>query len=234
MNATVEAVPAALAASTWPLAGLVSAPDAAGAARLETALRADRISVVGRVTGAGALQAELDRVTPDAVVLMATRFVIARDATLRLLRRRVRAAIVVVVPRDGERSIRSALEAGVDGLVFDSDVERCLALTVRAACTGQVAIPGHHRLAHGRPSLSARERETLRLVVEGHSNREIATLLFLAESTVKCHLSSAFGKLGVRSRNAAVDMILNDDLGLRRGILGVPPSGADSRPAPAP
>jgi len=46
------------------------------------------------------------------------------------------------------------------------------------------------------------------MVVTGKSNKAIAGELYLAESTVKCHLSSAFSKLGVRSRNEAADLVL--------------------------
>jgi hypothetical protein len=55
----------------------------------------------------------------------------------------------------------------------------------------------------------------------GYMNSQIAERLFLAESTVKSHLSSAFRKLGVRSRNEAVDLILNPERGLGMGILGL-------------
>ena len=52
--------------------------------------------------------------------------------------------------------------------------------------------------------LSRREVETLRLVAGGHSNREIARAFGTTEGTVKNHVSSILGKLGVRSRTAAV------------------------------
>lgn len=52
--------------------------------------------------------------------------------------------------------------------------------------------------------LSRREVETLRLVAGGHSNREIASAFGTTEGTVKNHVSSILGKLGVRSRTAAV------------------------------
>jgi DNA-binding NarL/FixJ family response regulator len=61
----------------------------------------------------------------------------------------------------------------------------------------------------------------LGLVVMGYMNSQIAAQLFLAESTVKSHLSSAFGKLGVRSRNEAVSVILDPARGLGTGILGL-------------
>lgn len=52
--------------------------------------------------------------------------------------------------------------------------------------------------------LSRRELETLRLVAGGHSNREIAAAFGTTEGTVKNHVSSILGKLGVRSRTQAV------------------------------
>ena len=76
------------------------------------------------------------------------------------------------------------------------------------------------------PALSTREKQILGLVVMGYMNCQIAERLFLAESTVKSHLSSAFGKLGVRSRNEAVSLILNPDRGLGTGILSLVGSGA--------
>ena len=52
--------------------------------------------------------------------------------------------------------------------------------------------------------LTARERDVLALVADGRSNREIATGLGISEHTVKFHLASLFGKLGVSTRTQAV------------------------------
>jgi DNA-binding NarL/FixJ family response regulator len=73
--------------------------------------------------------------------------------------------------------------------------------------TGQVTVPdpageqaANHALAE---PLSERELEILRLVAAGGSNREIANQLFIAEGTVKNHISNILGKLGVRDRTQA-------------------------------
>jgi DNA-binding CsgD family transcriptional regulator len=56
--------------------------------------------------------------------------------------------------------------------------------------------------------LSTRETEIVQLISEGCSNRQIARRLSIAESTVKSHLSSALGKLGVGSRSEAVSVLV--------------------------
>lgn len=56
--------------------------------------------------------------------------------------------------------------------------------------------------------LSPRERETLELLAHGKGNKEIAAELGLSLSTVKGHIESILGKLGVPSRTAAVAMWL--------------------------
>jgi DNA-binding CsgD family transcriptional regulator len=60
--------------------------------------------------------------------------------------------------------------------------------------------------------LSPREREVLRLLVEGHSNPEIAATLFISHKTVRNHVTSILDKLGVESRTAAATFALRHDL----------------------
>ena len=54
-----------------------------------------------------------------------------------------------------------------------------------------------------RSPLTARERDVLRLVAEGHTNREIGDQLFISEKTVSVHVSNAMAKLGALSRYEA-------------------------------
>jgi DNA-binding NarL/FixJ family response regulator len=189
--------------------------------RVEDALVGERITVSAHVAATDRAAAALESSGADAIVVVSEqRTHTDRDSQLARLRTSAGdAAIVLVAPADTRRGVRSAVEAGVDGLVFQDDVEERLAPTVRAACAGQVVVPRSNRHELGRPSLSSREKQALRLIVMGFSNKEIAAKLYLAESTVKCHLSSAFAKLGVHSRNEAVDLILDQGEELGLGIL---------------
>jgi DNA-binding CsgD family transcriptional regulator len=55
--------------------------------------------------------------------------------------------------------------------------------------------------------LSARERDVLHWVARGKTNAEIATALYITESTVRKHLQNSYMKLGVSSRTAAVALL---------------------------
>jgi DNA-binding NarL/FixJ family response regulator len=130
------------------------------------------------------------------------------------------ARILIVMPSDvAPASLRRAVLAGATGVVLEPDLERTLVSTARATLTGQLAVPGVlGRVIAPRP-LSHREKQILSLVVAGSTNREIARRLYLAESTVKTHLSSAFRKIDAHSRAEAVARIQDPDAGYGVGIL---------------
>jgi DNA-binding CsgD family transcriptional regulator len=65
------------------------------------------------------------------------------------------------------------------------------------------------------PGLSAREAEIMSMIAGGHTNGEIAALLFLAEKTVKNHVRSIYSKMGVASRPAAIEHWLGTHAGAR-------------------
>ena len=63
--------------------------------------------------------------------------------------------------------------------------------------------------------LTEREREVVRLVARGRSNREIAQDLFISHKTVKTHVSNILSKLGVSNRAEAIALSLQHDLPMR-------------------
>lgn len=156
------------------------------------------------------------------IVLTADRSLSSGCASLACARRHAADGHVLLVCADIDGwEVREALAAGVTGIVLRSQLAATLAPCLRAVRAGQVCIPYRNRRQLERPVLSAREKQILGLVVMGYMNRQIADQLFLAESTVKSHLSSAFGKLEVHSRNEAVDLILDPQHGLDLGILSL-------------
>ncbi len=131
------------------------------------------------------------------------------------------ACVVVVLESSTDSHVRAALADGATGIVDAAELATTLAPCLRAVLAGQICVPNGCARAVERPVLSAREKQILGLVVMGYMNAQIAEQLFLAESTVKSHLSSAFAKLGVRSRYEAVDLILDPARGLALGILAL-------------
>jgi DNA-binding NarL/FixJ family response regulator len=117
--------------------------------------------------------------------------------------------------------LRKAMRAGADGIVLDDAVEHALAPTIVAVLAGQIAVPAAMRRQIAPSALSHREKQVLALVVEGLTNRQIADRLFLAESTIKTHLSAAFDKLDAGSRAEATALILDPEDGRDLGVLAV-------------
>jgi DNA-binding NarL/FixJ family response regulator len=135
--------------------------------------------------------------------------------------------IVLVAASFARSSLAAALDNGLAGFVREAEVDECVLLAIEAARRGQVLLPREFGKVVAQPGLSVREKQILGLVVMGLSNAEIARTLFVTESTVKSHLSSAFTVLGVRSRKQATALILDPESGFGPGILAI--SGDERR-----
>jgi DNA-binding NarL/FixJ family response regulator len=132
---------------------------------------------------------------------------------------------LVLTTFDEEDAALAIIAAGARGfLLKDVTLERLVDAVRVVAAGGTVFRPGlseraEQALAERRASpssaptppsspdageITTREREVLRLLVAGYSNREIGRALFVAEGTVKNHVSNILYKLGVRDRTRAV------------------------------
>ena len=158
---------------------------------------------------------------PD-VVLMDVRMPVLDGvaATRRLHTISPDCRVIVLTTFDDDEYVFEALRAGAIGyLLKDAPSER-LFEAIRVGSRGESflqpavaakVVAEFARLAdkpsiHPSPlieSLSEREREILRLVSDGASNREIANRLVIAEGTVKNHITNILGKLGVTDRTQA-------------------------------
>ncbi|WP_329499489.1 response regulator transcription factor [Kitasatospora herbaricolor] len=142
-------------------------------------------------------------------------------AIAELTRRGARAKVLVLTTYDTDTDTLPAIEAGATGYLLKDAPRDELFGAVQAAAEGRTVLSPAvaSRLVSrvrspGNDALSSREREVLRLVAKGTSNRAIAGVLFISEATVKTHLTHIYGKLGVGDRAAAVAV------GYDRGILG--------------
>ena len=187
--------------------------------RIVAMLQADEISVRDRAGGAAPVRV----IAED----------LAQPMAVGPLRRRLgadRAARIVIVSREcSPMAARRAIRAGADSVIIESDLEETLVPAVRAVAAGLSAMPVPLRGATDRPALSHREREVLRLAIAGKTNSEIAERMFLAQSTVKSHLSSAYRKLGACSRKEATSLVLDPDAGLLDVVFGTERNG-EARP----
>jgi DNA-binding NarL/FixJ family response regulator len=144
-------------------------------------------------------------------------------ASLPALRAEHTGPLVAVLRETPSPRGARVIAARLEGAVMVSDVEHTLMPTLAAVSVGQCVVPKAIRQIVDRPPLSPRERQILAMIVLDFSNAEIAHKLFVSESNVKNHLSSAFQKLGVKSRSAAAELILDRESGLGPGILHISP-----------
>jgi two-component system NarL family response regulator len=126
------------------------------------------------------------------------------------------ARIIVLTTFDGDEDIYRALQAGARGYLLKDMSGDELMEAIRTVHAGRSRIPAAvaQRLADrvGGHDLTPRELDVLRLIVTGKSNKEIGSALKISEATVKTHINSLLGKLGVTDRTQATTTALQRGL----------------------
>jgi DNA-binding NarL/FixJ family response regulator len=119
--------------------------------------------------------------------------------------------IVILSSENDPQWIEAAFDAGASAFVLKTVQPDDLAAAVKQAFSHSVYFPGSTRPT-GRSKrrdssqlegLTRRELEILRLVSDGHSNAELAKMLWVTEQTIKFHLSNIYRKLNVANRTEA-------------------------------
>ena len=186
----------------------------------------DDLQPVGEAgTGEEALRL-VDELDPDLILLDLNMPGMDGLETLQRLREaKVDARIILFTVSDDQSHVLEALRQGADGyLLKDMDAEELIE-QIRIAATGRMALSPEltQVLAEAirvRPkptgqvqfsSLTKREKEVLRQIAKGQSNKMIARKLGITEGTVKVHVKNLLHKLGLRSRVEAAVWVLENE-----------------------
>jgi DNA-binding NarL/FixJ family response regulator len=173
------------------------------------------LEVVAEVgDGAEAVKRGLEDDVDLAVIDITMPRMTGLQAARELHRRRPALRILMLSMHENERYLYEALKAGASGYVLKTVADRDLVEACRAAMRGeQFLYPGAmtpliadflRRARQREPlvedPLTNREREIVKLVAEGFSNKEIAQELVISEKTVERHRANILEKLGMRDR----------------------------------
>jgi DNA-binding NarL/FixJ family response regulator len=137
-----------------------------------------------------------------------------------LRQRRITTPVVVISGTSEPADVRRALDNGALGFIPKSMGSAELKAALHDVMDGEIFVPpdmwpsvlegsgrvhGESVAGHGEASgIGPRQMEVLRLMADGHSNRDIALLLNISEATVKAHVSQLFRALNVKNRTACV------------------------------
>ena len=139
------------------------------------------------------------------------------DAIQRIRMESPNARFIVLTTYDGDEDIYRALKAGAKAYLLKGMTTDELIAAIRVVHAGKSHIPQAiaEKLAErmGVEELTPREMDVLEQIVSGKSNKEIADELGVSEATVKTHINSLLGKLGVTDRTQAATAAI------RRGIV---------------
>jgi DNA-binding NarL/FixJ family response regulator len=160
------------------------------------------------------------------------------EATRRICGEAAAPRVIVLTTYTDDESVLAALQAGAVGYLskdasvedieraihtvhdghalFDPEVQRLLADSLRLRLAGEALAPGPQMpggavpagLARAPDGLTQREVDVLRLVASGLSNSQMASRLFISEATVKTHVHNILTKAGLRDRVQAVSYAL--------------------------
>jgi NarL family two-component system response regulator LiaR len=180
------------------------------------------IAVVGEAASAAEAVEVATATAPDVVLLD---LVMPEGSGIGALRRILEVApgarVLVLTSFADDAQIFAAMAAGASGYLLKDIDPQALADAIRDVHAGRPAL--HPSVAArlmrqgsteriARDDLTARERDVLRLMVEGLANKQIAQRLGIGEKTIKTHVSRVLAKLGVADRTQAAVLAIREGL----------------------
>ena len=181
---------------------------------------AEGITVIGEADGGKAALKEIPEIQPDVVLLdMRMPEMSGLDVLKALKELDQLPPTIILTTFDDDELVLAGVKSGAKGYLLKDVPLEDLVEGIKKVAAGETLVRPQitKRILRGidelkndfmsfkRPDpLTSREIEILRLMAGGHSNKEIANSLFVAEGTVKNHVSNILSKIGVRDRTRAV------------------------------
>jgi DNA-binding NarL/FixJ family response regulator len=187
----------------------------------------DDIEIVGEASEGKEAIEKTQELAPDVVVMdIAMPGMDGLEATRRIRKKNPKAKVLVLTQHDNREYILTAIKAGTAGFVPKRALGSELVSAIRAVHRGDTflypsvagaLIEDYLRKAEEEPydRLTAREREILKLIAEGHTSREIANMLFVSLKTVLGHRTKIMEKLGIHNRTELIKYAL------RKGLISM-------------
>jgi DNA-binding NarL/FixJ family response regulator len=180
---------------------------------VEQVVRRAGVDVLAKITSSAVAYERVGDLRPDLLVTGIKMSEGEMDglALLRMARERVPGLKAIVLSMyDDSQHIDAAFAAGAQAYVLKTAHPDDLTSAVRQAFQHSIYLAGGRPAPEPAPAplddspgLTRRELEILQLVAEGHSNAQLARMLWVTEQTVKFHLSNIYRKLGVANRTEA-------------------------------
>jgi DNA-binding NarL/FixJ family response regulator len=184
----------------------------------------DDIVIVGEASEGSEAIDKAEEFMPDIVIMdIAMPGMDGLEASRRIRKKNPRVKILVLTQHDNKEYILSAIKAKVDGYVPKRALGEELVSAIRALHRGDsflypsaatALIDSYRQQAELEPYdlLTAREREVLKLIAEGHTSREISDMLFISLKTVLGHRSKIMQKLDLHNRTELIKYAMRKGL----------------------
>jgi len=182
----------------------------------------DDLCLVGEANSGEEAISLCEKTQPDVVLMDLVMPGMGGAEATRVIRERWPCMSIIALTSFAERGmVEKALKAGAISYLLKNVSADELVTTIRGAITGRsnlspeiahMLIQDIRQPAQKDYDLSDREREVLKLMVEGLSNTALAKRLVISQSTVKFHVSNILSKLGTASRTEAVALALRHHL----------------------
>jgi DNA-binding NarL/FixJ family response regulator len=212
-------------------------------AGLASLLKAWGMEVVGQA-GNGAEAIELARRLQPDIMLMDVGMAPCNglEATRAIKAELPDVKVIIVTVSEDEQDLFEAIKSGAEGYLLKGMSEEELGAALTSIAAGEPALSpalaakildefarlarGPDRRAGPEEELTEREREVLRLVANGSTNREIASTLFISENTVNFHMKNILAKLHLKNRAHAAAFAIRT--GLAEGDVAVSSQDRDT------